>query len=57
MLERNVFDRHGQFQRRDAAKQRVKDDLQFGPGQLLTDALVPAVAECDVLAGARAMKV
>ena len=36
---------------RDAAKQRVKDDLQLGTSELLADALVPAVAERHVLAG------
>ena len=49
MLERDILDRYGQLQRGDAPKQRVKDDLQLGTGQLLTDALVPAVAERDVL--------
>lgn len=57
MLERDILDRHGEFQTGNAAKQRVEDDLQFGAGKLLTDALVPSVAECDVLAGTRAMQV
>ena len=56
-MKRNILDRYGQLQRGDAPKQRVKDDLQLGAGQLLTDALVSAVAERDVLTGARAMKV
>src|SRR6201999_2108907 len=57
MLERHVVNRHGELQGRNAAKQRVEDDLQFGAGKLLTYALVPSVAERDVLTGTRAMQV
>ena len=52
MFERNILDRHGQFQGRHAPKQCVEHDLQFDAGELLADALVPAVAERDVLARA-----
>ena len=38
-------------QRRDAAQQRVEHDLQFSARELLADALMPAVAEAELLAG------
>src|SRR6185312_15381578 len=57
MLERNLFDRHRQPQRGNPPEQRREDDLQFCASQLLTHALVPAIAERDVLARLCAVKV
>ncbi len=51
MLERHLVERNRQAQSRDPAQQGMKDDLQFGTRELLTDALVPAVAEAELLAG------
>ena len=51
VLERDLVERDRQLQRRDAAQQRLEHDLQLRAGQLLPDALVPAVAETELLAG------
>src|SRR5262245_6507635 len=50
VLERHLVERNGQAQVRYPAQQGVEDDLQFGARKLLTDALVPAVTEAELLA-------
>jgi hypothetical protein len=53
VLERNLVNPHGEVQRGNPTEQRVEDDLQLRAGELLTDALMPAVAERDMLTGAQ----
>src|SRR3954449_9779848 len=49
VLERHFVERHGELEGGNASQQRVKHNLQLGTGELLTDALVPAVAEAELL--------
>src|SRR6201999_2375487 len=57
VFERDVPDGDRQRQSRDAPEQRLVDDLQLGPSELLADALMPAIAERDVSVGAGAVQV
>ncbi len=51
MLEGHLVERHGQAQRGDAFEQCVEHDLQFGARELLSDALMAAIAEAELLTG------
>src|SRR5436190_21108836 len=54
VLERQVLDRPRQPQRGYAVEQRAVGDVEFGAGEVLAQALVDAVPEGDVVAGAAA---
>src|SRR5205085_3636667 len=45
----HVVERHGEFEGGNASQQSVEDDLQLSTGELLSDALVSAVAEAELL--------
>src|SRR4051812_27913360 len=49
VLVRQIIRRHGPRQRRHPPEQRLEDDLEFQPGQVLPEALVDAVAEGHVV--------
>src|SRR5918992_2146718 len=51
LLERDLLHRYGDLQVGKPAEECGQDDLEFGAGQGLAEALVDAVAEGQVLAG------
>jgi hypothetical protein len=51
VLELHFLERNRQAQGGNPPNQRLEHDLQFGPGQLLPDALVRAETEPEVLGG------